>query len=821
MVQGSDHDPDDTRLAAGTPGSGGAQDAGAPGTLVPGMFVGPYKLLRYIDEGAMGEVWLAERRDTFRQRVALKLLTASGISPREAIARFDQEREVLASMSHDHVARIFDGGVHGGRPWFAMEFVDGEPITDFCDRRGLGVRERLALFRQVCDAVTHAHRRGIIHRDIKPSNILVGMGTGSVPQAKVIDFGIAKAMSQRLTDHTSITVEHRPIGTYEYMSPEQADPGGQDIDTRTDVYSLGVVLYELLSGVKPFDLEKRAEHEKLRIIREEDAPTPSVRLSTASAKDSGTAERISKSRREEIQHLVRALRSELEWIPLMAIRKDRERRYRDVDELSEDLQRYLDGRALVAAPESAAYRMRKYVRRHRVQVLAVAAVAVALVAGLGTAVWKAKETAQARDAAERLAVSESSARARAESVFEFLVSVLNSGDPMSGGSNGVSVREAMDFAASRLEQGELAADPAASAWIRVAIAQVFLNAGDSDRARALAGPAVEVLDSLGAAHASRRAWAKMTLAAVRLSEGRTDEAERLMREARLLREDLGASGMLDVARTDASLSEVLAQRGDLDEALKLARRAVASIEHLRDSGDVTVPSDLAAAITNLARIHGLRGESAEAERGMRNALSLWEEKLGPNHPMVGRALVNLGIVLELQGRLADSLPMYERALSIYRERLPMEHPSTAVAICTLVQALMAAGDAERASSLAEEAISTIKAHDHPDLDRLAQMVLVRAYTRLSGEGPSVAEPFFAEALEIRRRASAEDRIELAESIYNLASVRLLLGRAGAAMPLAEEALSMLDRLGEQDPELRASFEGLVEECRAAHGGSAR
>ena len=282
---------------------------------------------------------------------------------------------MLASMSHDHVARIYDGGVHGGRPWFAMEFVDGEPITDFCDRRGLGVRERLALFRQVCDAVTHAHRRGIIHRDIKPSNILVGMGTGSVPQAKVIDFGIAKAMAQRLTDHTSITMEHRPIGTYEYMSPEQADPGGRDIDTRTDVYSLGVVLYELLSGVKPFDFEKRAVEETLRIIREEDAPTPSVRLSTASARDSGTAERISKARREEIQHLIRNLRSELEWIPLMAIRKDRERRYRDVDELSEDVQNYLDGKALVAAPESRLYVFRKFAQRNR-NAIRIAAVLV-------------------------------------------------------------------------------------------------------------------------------------------------------------------------------------------------------------------------------------------------------------------------------------------------------------------------------------------------------------------------------------------------------------------------------------------------------------
>ena len=388
--------PDETII----PGSPGGEPPGSGADIGPGALVGPYKLIRFIDAGGMGEVWLAERRDTFRQKVALKLLAPSSrVSPREAIARFEQEREVLASLSHEHVAKIHDGGIHGGRPWFAMEFVDGEPITDFCDRTGLGIRERLVLFRQVCDAVIHAHRRGVIHRDIKPSNILVGMGTGSTPKAKVIDFGIAKALAQRLTDRTAITVEHRPIGTYEYMSPEQADPGGRDIDIRTDVYSLGVVLYELLSGVRPFDLEKRADAEKLRIIREDDAPTPSLRLSTASARDSGTAERISKARREEIQQLVRALRSELEWIPLMAIRKDRERRYRSVEELSEDVGRYLDRKPLVAAPESMPYRVRKYVGRNKALVAGGGAVFAALIIGLGLAAWQWREADAARDAA--------------------------------------------------------------------------------------------------------------------------------------------------------------------------------------------------------------------------------------------------------------------------------------------------------------------------------------------------------------------------------------------------------------------------------------
>jgi serine/threonine protein kinase len=354
--------------------------------IAPGAVIGPYTLIRFVSEGGMGEVWQAERRDTFRQRVALKFMTTSSASPREALARFEQEREVLAALEHPNIAKIFDGGLHHGRPWFAMEYVDGEPITEFCDRGpGRDLTERLALFRQVCDAVTHAHRRGIIHRDLKPSNILVGMGTGDTPVVKVIDFGIAKAMSGRLTDRTSITLEHRPIGTFEYMSPEQADPGGRDIDTRTDVYSLGVVLYELLAGVKPFDLQRRAEEEARRIVIEEDAPTPSTRLSTVATRDSGTAQRISRGRREQIQALIGRLRNELEWIPLMAIRKDRERRYASPEDLARDIENYVQGRPLVAAPESPWYRARKFGRRHR-RALSAAAVTLAALVATTTAV---------------------------------------------------------------------------------------------------------------------------------------------------------------------------------------------------------------------------------------------------------------------------------------------------------------------------------------------------------------------------------------------------------------------------------------------------
>jgi serine/threonine protein kinase len=388
----------------------------------PGTVIGPYKLLEQIGEGGMGLVFMAEQQRPVRRRVALKVLKP-GMDTRQVVARFEAERQALALMDHPNIAKIHDGGTtESGRPYFVMELVRGVPITDFCDERRLTTRERLELFVTVCQAVQHAHQKGIIHRDLKPSNVLVTLhDTRAVP--KVIDFGIAKATSQPLTERTLFTHFAQMVGTPLYMSPEQAEMSGLDVDTRSDVYSLGVLLYELLTGTTPFEgdtLRRVGLDEMRRLIREEEPPTPSQRLHTLDAQACST---VSERRGVDVRRLGQALRGELDWIVMRALEKDRERRYESASAFAADVQRYLNDEAVAACPPSANYRLRKYVRRHRRALATAGLVAGALLTATAVSTWQA---VRARDAERTAATEASIARAVNDFLQEDLLGQVDS-----------------------------------------------------------------------------------------------------------------------------------------------------------------------------------------------------------------------------------------------------------------------------------------------------------------------------------------------------------------------------------------------------------
>ena len=381
------------------------------------MIAGRYKLLEEIGEGGMGTVWVAEQTEPVRRKVALKLVKA-GMDSKSVLARFEAERQALAVMDHPHIAKVFDGGLtEAGRPFFAMEYVKGVPITDYCEAARLTVPQRLQLFVQVCQAVQHAHQKGIIHRDLKPSNILVAP-YDDIAVPKVIDFGLAKAMHQALTERTLHTAHETVLGTPLYMSPEQAQLNNLDVDTRSDLYSLGVLLYELLTGTTPLEKQRFKEaawDEVRRIIREEQPPRPSTRLSSAT-----TLPSLAAGRQTEPARLTRLVRGELDWIVMKALEKDRARRYETATGFAADVQRYLDGDPVLAAPPSARYRLEKLIRRHKGQFIAAGLVLLALLIGIVGTTWglieaqKQEAVANAARGEETLARQREARRADAE-----------------------------------------------------------------------------------------------------------------------------------------------------------------------------------------------------------------------------------------------------------------------------------------------------------------------------------------------------------------------------------------------------------------------
>jgi len=724
----------------------------ASGREGPGSTVGKYTLLEPIGQGGFGTVFLAEQREPIIRRVALKIIKL-GMDTEQVIARFEAERQALAVMDHPHIAKVLDAGAtSGGRPFFAMELVTGEPITTFCDRAGLPIRERLALFEQVCAAVQHAHQKGIIHRDIKPSNVLVSKQDGK-PFAKVIDFGIAKATSARLTEKEYFTEHGAMIGTPMYMSPEQA-AGSADIDTRTDVYSLGVLLYELLTGATPFDpraLRAAGYAEMQRIIREDEPPKPSTRLSQGA----DSLPSVAAQRGIEPGRLGTLVRGELDWIVMRALEKDRARRYETPSGLAADLRRHLDGEAVLAAPPSTSYRVWKFVKRHRAPVVASAAVLLALLAGLAGTAWQAKVASDERDRARE---AEGQTKQRADElqrVSEFQGRMLAQVDPTKAGELLISdmrgkFREAL-VSAGVPEDERAAQMEAFGGFLR------RVNATDTTRDlidRTILKPALDAIE------------------------------ERFK----------------DQPVVDATLRQVLADRyhdlGLLDAALPLQERALETRRRLL--GDEH--ADTLTSISNTGLLLQHLGRLALAEPYALEALDKYRRVRGEAHPDTLRAVNNMGYILQAQGKLAEAEPYYREALEKFRLVLGSDHPDTVGALTNtglLLQNLGRLGEAEK---LFLEAVGTARRVIGEEAP-LTLVTISNVGFILQAQGKlSEAEPFYREALEKRRRVLGEQHPETLVSISNMGGVLQSGGKLDQAEPYCREAIEKCRRvLGEEHP----------------------
>jgi eukaryotic-like serine/threonine-protein kinase len=687
----ADDDVRSSFMQSPPPGGANQDQADGAGTLQPGQaFAERFQLIRKLGEGGMGQVWLADQTSPVRRQVALKLIKA-GMYDEAVVQRFQAERQSLAIMDHPAIAKVFDAGTTPqGQPYFVMEYVPGLPITEYCDQKKLKIADRLELFISACEGVQHAHQKAIIHRDLKPANILVVEVDGK-PVPRIIDFGLAKATTPQVDGQSLFTQLGHFVGTPGYMSPEQADPNVQDIDTRTDVYSLGVVLYVLLAGLQPFQTKQKQKpplDELLRKVREEEPPLPSTKVSS----DRDTSTSTAAARGTEPNQLVKQLRGDLDWITMKAVEKDRDRRYGAPSELAADIRHYLNHEPIVARPASTGYRLRMYARRHRVAVGIAAGLLLLFTAFSIVQAVELRRITRERDRANR-------ERDRATRITDFMSGMFRLTNPSESRGNSITAREILDKASNDIGTG-LAKDPEAQSQMMDVMARVYASLGLFPRAHELGQRALNARLSLLGPDDQKTLASMALLGWIVDDQGHYPEAEKLERQSLAVeRRTLGPEDPLTL-ETMYHLAVILQHQGHFEEEEKLDREVIeVGTRKLGQESTQTLRAmnDLGSALSYQARY-------GDAEKEYRQLLEIARRVWGTDHPETLFAMQNLADAVQQQGRYAEAEPLYREILAVEQRVLGPEHQNTAGCMANLASLLYTEGHPAEAEKLYREAL---------------------------------------------------------------------------------------------------------------------
>lgn len=746
----------------------------ASGAVSAPIWIGHYQLIEKLGEGGMGAVWLAEQHAPVKRQVALKLIKAA-IRDEAALQRFALERQALAIMNHPAIARVFDAGTtQEGQPYFVMEYVPGLPISLYCEEKKLSIRERLQLLIEVCEGVQHAHQKAIIHRDLKPSNILVTEIDGkAVP--RIIDFGIAKAFSTTPSAKEAETMFTQPggmVGTLGYMSPEQADPSALDVDTRTDIYSLGAVLYELLTGSLPFDLKQwkaKTLYEVLHQLREEDPQRPSARLKSSLHNNSD-------GRPSTLSFLIE-LGGDLDWIVMKAIDKDRERRYSSALEFASDLNRYLKHETVIARPPSVLYRTQKFMRRNRLAV-SFAAILMMLIAGFGV----------------RLTIERNRANREAElsrNVTDFMTNVFTISDPNQVRGNSVTARELLDKASAQVVTTP-GKDSQVQARLMATMAKTYSGLGLFQQADALIEKALAIQRRLLGAENPETLWSQSQLGYVYEGLGKYADGEKVLRQTLESQERILGAHHSQTLATAEMLAENISQQGKLVDAEALFRRVLADQQK-------TLGPDHAATLRsmlNLAQDLRAQGRYGEAESLGRQTLAMTSQRLGQDHPQTIATLNNLAMTLQGERKYDEAETLLRDTLARATRIYGAQAKNTLAVLSNLGLILQQAGRLSEAETMERDELARTTAAmgpEHPDtlgsMDNLAETLA------LEKELPQ-AEQLFRKELAIEVRTLGPDFPDTLATMENLAATLAYEGRPDESIALYKKALnstSQMDR----------------------------